>query len=193
MRIVFIDGSLSEEKDAAFLIERMIPFLKKNEYGIMRTCEPMDRKVRRNILKAAEGIVIVTPLISGNLPSSLTALLSEMEMQALKRDIPVCSVIYGESMDRKTYEHAENVLKIWGDRCHVRLCMNIQIQGSGQLRLMKDLPVTSGFMRKMNRAFADLAEALNGNKKEDVVVTTGSAFLYRRRMEAYWKKELQKK
>ena len=192
MRIVLIDSSLSEDREiSSFLIDRMLPFLKGCEYGILHISDPMDERMRRNILKAADGIVIITPLSCGGLPSSLSALLSEMEMKAMKRNIPVCSVLYGESMAGQEYVHAENILKIWKEKCRVHLCMNIRIQGAGTLHFMKNIPVGNGILRKMNHAFSEMSDALKGNEKNDVIITAGSSFLYRKLMESYWKKKLQ--
>lgn len=193
MKIVIVNASLKKEDSiSGLLTERLIPFLKGNSYGVLHTSEPMDHRTRRAILKAADALVIVTPVSCGGIPSSLIALLSEMEMHALKRNIPVCMVIHGEQTDLKDLEHTENMLKIWCEKCHLHLCMNLLIAGSDQLMLWKDIPSGNLIMRKTDAAFRQLADALNGNEKEDVRIPAGSLFVYKRSMEHYWKKQLAK-
>lgn len=190
MKIVIIDASLQEEGVSSVVIRRMIPFLKGNAYGILHTAEPMEHRIQRKILKAAEAIIIVTPVSCGGLPSSLMALLSEMEMHAMRENMPVCTIIHDEQTDRKCLEHAENMLKIWSEKCHVHLCMNLLISGADQLLLAKNIPVGNQTMKETDQALEKLADALRGNEKEDIHISTGSSFVYKRSMEHYWKKEL---
>lgn len=191
MKIVIINASLKKEESiSSSLIDRMIPFLKGNAYGVLQTADPPDRRAQRSVLKAAEALVIVTPVSWGGIPSSLTALLSEVEMLALKQNIPVCTLIHGEQTDWKNLQHAENLLKIWCGKCHLHLCMNLLVAGSGQLMFRKNIPAGNQTMRKTDHALKELADALKGNEKEDIHISAGSSFVYKRSMEYYWKKEL---
>lgn len=191
MKIVIVNASLKKENSISELLtERMIPFLKGNAYGVLNVTEPMNHRTRKTILKAADALILVTPVSWGGIPSSLTALLSDMEMNALKRNMPVCTIIHGEQTDLKSLEHVRNMLKIWCEKCHLHLCMNLLIAGSDQMMAWKNIPVGNQTMKKTDEAFQQLAEALNGNEKEDVCIPAGSVFLYKHSMERYWKKEL---
>lgn len=191
MRIVIINASLKKEDSVSdILIERLIPFLKGNAYGVLPAAEPMDHRTRRTIMKAADAMILVTPVSWNGLPSSLMTLLSDMEMHTLKRNIPVCTVIHDEQTDLKSLEHAENMVKIWCEKCQLHLCMNILIAGSDQMMAWKNIPAGNQTMKETDAAFQQLADALKGNEKEDIRIPAGSVFLYKRSMEHYWKKEL---
>lgn len=193
MRVVVINASLKKEEGiSSLLIERMIPYLKDCEYGVLKVSDFIDKKVLRRILKAADAFVIVTPVSWGGLPSSLSGLLSEMEFLPVKQNIPVCTVIHGEQYDPSSFMHAENILRIWSERCHLHLCMNILIGGSDQLPALKSISSGTGVFRKADHAFRDLAEALQNQEKPDQSFSIGSSFLYKRTMEKSWKKELER-
>lgn len=191
MRVVMINASLKKEGSvSSLLIERMIPYLKDCEYGIWKLSDPMDHRTRERILKAADAFVIVTPVSMGGIPSLLSGLLSEMEFSLTRKNIPVCTVLHGEQEDASLLEHERNILKIWSKKCQMHLCMNILIGGSDQLLFMKNIPDGNASLHKLNHAYAELADALKGNEKEDVSFSLGYPFVYKKMMERKWKKEL---
>lgn len=191
MRIVIINASPKEtEGVSSLLIQRLLPFLKNCEYGVLSAEGKRDLKTVRRILRAADGLILVTPVSCGSLPSSFLALLGDMEMHALKREMPVCAVIHGESPEIQSYTHAENMLKIWSEKCHVQLRMTLVVTGSDQMAFWKDIPAGSPVVWKLNAALEQIPQALQGEEKGIVPLSAGSSFLYKKRLEHVWKEEL---
>ena len=66
MKIVFVNGSPKGNNCISQkIIDRLIPYCKGHQYGILSVNEDMDRNMALQIMNMADGIVIVSSVYAG--------------------------------------------------------------------------------------------------------------------------------
>jgi multimeric flavodoxin WrbA len=76
MKITIMNASPKEENSASQqLIDRLIPFLKGNEYGVLQVRQGMDEDLALKAAELSDAWIIVAPMYLSSLPSSMIALM----------------------------------------------------------------------------------------------------------------------
>ena len=99
MKIVFVCGSPKEDSLSAKIIEQMIPYVKGHQYGILNVDENLNRHTALQIMDMADGIVFVSPVYMGSLPSSMLGFLSDLELHMRERKARVTAIVHGDLFD----------------------------------------------------------------------------------------------
>lgn len=180
MRVVFINASPKEGGSlSSLLIEKMIPYIRGHQYGVLNVREDMDRHMAVQVLNMADAIVVVSPVSFGSLPSRLLGLFSETEMHMHDGGIPVCAIVHGDLYETDDVCSSMEVIKRWCERAHLEWITGIGAAGADGF-----LTGTGSFPHRWNSALKNMAQALvdkNGISEE--IFSIGIRMFYKHTME----------
>lgn len=182
MKIVFVNGSPKGEAGISQkIIDRLIPFCKGHQYGILQIQEDMDRNMALQIMNMADGIVIVSPVYAGVIPSVLLGFLSDLEMHMMERKARVSAIVHGDLFDSDDCLNALGVVESWASHTGLTFCNGLGIGGSDQFYVS-----AAGFEnRHLKQGMADIMRSVEqGIILPSVCISLGNRMLYRRNMES---------
>ena len=181
MKIVFVNGSPKGDASVSQkIIDRLIPFCKGQQYGILHISEEMDRNMALQIMNMADGIVIVSPVYAGVIPSVLLGFLSDLEMHMMERKARVSVIVHGDLFDSDDCLNALGVMESWASHTGLMFCNGLGIGGSDQF-YVSDAGFENRHLKEGMRNV--MASLIQGNILPSLCVSMGNRMLYRRNME----------
>lgn len=181
MKIVFVNGSPKGNNCISQkIIDRLIPYCKGHQYGILSVNEDMDRNMALQIMNMADGIVIVSPVYAGGIPSVLLGFLSDLEMHMSEKKARVSAIVHGDLFDSDDCLNALSIVEAWTSHTGLAFCNGLGIGGSDQF-MVSD----AGFdNRHLKEGMADIMRSIiQGVSLASRCVSPGNRMLYRRNME----------
>lgn len=181
----------AESSTSQQLIERCIPFIKGNEYGILPVNSQMVEDVAIQVVQASDAIVIVSPIYCSGLPSSALALMDIIEGRIQKRKLTVGAILQCGFYESSQTQFAMRFIKLWCDRNEYSFVGGMGIGGGPAIQSMQSIQTGTMFLRPLKKAYIDLANALQDGKKRENYFSIGMPrWVYRAIVEKEWKKEI---
>lgn len=181
MKIVFVNGSPKGDAGVSRkIIDRLIPFCKGQQYGILHISEQMDRNMALQIMNMADGIVIVSPVYAGVIPSVLLGFLSDLEMHMIERRARVSVIVHGDLFDSDDCLNALGVMESWASHTGLMFCNGLGIGGSDQF-YVSDAGFENRHLKEGMRNV--MTSLIQGSIFPSLCVSMGNRMLYRRNME----------
>lgn len=144
MKITLMNASpKAEHSGSQQLIDRLIPFLKGDEYGILQVNPQMKEDLAVKAVMASDAIVIVSPIYVSSLPSSMLALMDVIEARVQKKELKVAVILQCGFYEAENTELAMELIKQWCRQNKYDFLGGIGFGGGGALLGMKDIPTES--------------------------------------------------
>lgn len=168
MRITLMNAS-PKGKDSASqqLIDRFIPFLKDDEYGVLEVNPQMDEKLAELAVNASDAVVIFAPIYLDSLPCSALALMDVLEAKVRKKGLRVAAVLQCGFYEPENTEGAMEVLRQWCQQNEYVFTGGIGIGAGGALAGLKKVKTGRGLLKQLPKAYASLYEGLKTGKGND--------------------------
>lgn len=183
MKIVFVCGSPKEDSLSAKIIEQMIPYVKGHQYGILNVDENLNRHTALQIMDMADGIVFVSPVYMGSLPSSMLGFLSDLELHMRERKARVTAIVHGDLFDTDDPMNALSIYERWAVRVGLTFMSGLGIGGCDALMIRE-----SAFSNKhlSNGLQNCILSVINNQIFQSCTLSIGNRMAYRRMMENYY-------
>jgi multimeric flavodoxin WrbA len=180
MKITLMNASpKAEHSGSQQLIDRLIPFLKGDEYGILQVNPQMKEDLAVKAVMASDAIVIVSPIYVSSLPSSMLALMDVLEARVQKKELKVAAILQCGFYEAENTELAMELIKQWCRQNQYDFLGGIGFGGGGALLGMKDVPTGKLFLKQLPQAYEALYQSLHdGQAKENYFSIAMPKWLY---------------
>ncbi len=180
MKITLMNASpKAEHSGSQQLIDRLIPFLKGDEYGILPVNPQMKEDMAVKAVLASDAIVIVSPIYISSLPSSMLALMDVIEARVHRKELKVAAILQCGFYEAENTELAMELIKQWCQQNEYDFLGGIGFGGGGALLGMKDMPTGKMFLKQLPQAYEALYQSLHdGQEKENYFSIAMPKWLY---------------
>lgn len=189
MRIVLIDGSPEGNEAVTHdLIERYLPVIRGNEYGILY-CRSENHENDVRILNAADAVVLFSPVYNGGLPDRTLAFLSHLVLEGSVRPLPFVVYLHTDLFDPKTCETALAFVRSWAEKMRWVMKTGVCIGGDRLLFDARSSEMAETLYVRIDHVFAETADIFSRGKQDDMEIHPPlPRFLYHQLAERWMKK-----
>lgn len=183
MKIVFVCGSPKENSLSMKIIDQMVTYVKGHQYGILHVDENLNRSMALQIMDMADGIVFVSPVYMGSLPSALLGFLSDLELHMRERKARITAIVHGDLFDTDDTMNALSIIERWSAKMGLTFMSGLGIGGCDALNIRE-----SAFSNKhlSNGLQNCMLSIINNHVFQSCTVSIGNRMAYRRMMENYY-------
>lgn len=194
MKITILNASPKAENSVSQqLIERMLPYLADEEYGILALNAQMDENFAVNVINASDAVILVAPVYMAGLPSSAVAGLDLIEAKFKKKDLKVSAVLHSGNYEKQNTVPALDLVRHWCTRNGYTYIGGVGIGGGEIISAMTKLPMEYGPFRRLDQAYTSLVQSLkDGAGKDTCFSILGPRWFYMHWIRRHWKKEAKK-
>lgn len=188
MKIVFVCGSPKGENSLSMrLIEQMIPFLKGHQYGVLQLSEDLNRHTALQIMDMADGIILVSPVYFGGLPSALLGFLSDMELHMQERRARVSAVVHGDLTDPEDTMNTLSIIERWSLKTGLSYKTGLGIGASDALSIKQEAFHNQHLQNGLQHCMEGV---LQNQDYPSFMIMIGNRMAYRRLMENHYRKKM---
>lgn len=193
MRITIMNASPKKESSASQqLIDRLIPFLKEDEYGILQVNQNMDESLALTAANLSDAWIIVAPIYIYSLPSSMLAFLDDLEAKVRKKGVRVGAVLQCGFYEADNTKLAMQVIQQWCQRNGYTFAAGIGIGGGGCIQGLTKMPTGKLLMKPLKPAYENFVKALHGGEMSETYFSVPMPKgLYQWMAEGQWKKAIR--
>lgn len=193
MRITIMNASPKAENSATQqLIDRFIPFLKNEEYGILQVHAGMDENLALTAADLSDAWIIASPIYIDGLPSSMIALMDLLEAKAGKKGVKVGVILQCGFYEAENTEHTMELIRFWCERNDYIFLGGMGIGAGGALMNLKKSKTGSFFLKPLKPAYEALYHSLQSGTAETSYFSLAMPKrLYQWMAERQWKKAIQ--
>ena len=192
MRITIMNASpKGDNSTSKQLIDRLIPFLGEDEYGILHVNPNMDEKLALTAANLSDAWIIVSPIYISGLPSSMTALMDLLEAKAGRQGVKVAAILQSGFYEKENCQPAMELIQYWCRRNGYTFAGGFGLGGGSALQGMTKVKTGKSFLKPLRPAYQDLMQALrSGEEKENFFSIGMSKWFYVWMAERQWKKQI---
>ena len=192
MRITIMNASPKMENSSSHqLIERLVPFLNGQEYGILEVNPEMNEKLALTAASVSDAWIIVAPIYVGSLPSSMLAYMDLLEAKVRKKGIKVGAVLQSGFYETENTSPAMELIRHWCETNGYVFAAGMGIGGGAALQNMQKILTGKWFLKPFQKAYPAFVQALKEESGEIQVFSIGMPkWLYLWFAERKWKKAI---
>lgn len=185
-----MNASPKEENSASQqLIDRLIPFLKGNEYGVLQVRQGLDEDLALKAAELSDAWIIVAPMYLSSLPSSMIALMDVLEAKICKKGIKVCGILQCGLYDPANTRMSMELIRLWCARNGYTYTGSVGIGAGACLNGLKKCPTGRYFLKALRPAYVSLVASLTSGEEKETFFSVGlPKWLYVYLAQRQWEK-----
>lgn len=193
MRITIMNASPKKKNSSSQqLMERLIPFLNGEEYGILEVNPEMDEKLALTAASLSDAWIIVAPVYVDSLPSSMLAYMDLLEAKVRKKGIKVGAILQSGFYEAENTELAMELIRQWCAANDYTFAAGMGIGGGATLQKSAKIPTGRWYLKPFQKAYPVFVQALKDGTGEVQSFSIGMPKrLYTWMAERQWKKAIR--